>query len=147
MAKGLAVAITAFGGMLVALQAPMNSALGKKIGSLPAATFSFVTGTVVLIALAFVFGEGASRLGDIKHLQWYYLLGGVIGAFYVTVILITVRTLGAGGLTACVIAGQLTMSLIVDRFGLLGLDKQGLSGARLAGVALLAAGTFLVVRY
>ena len=147
MVKGFAVPLAAVAGALAALQAPINATLGKRIGSLPAAAFSFAVGTFILVVLAFVFGEGAGRLGRISGLQWYYLLGGALGAFYVTVLLITVRTLGAGALTACVIAGQLAMSVVVDRFGLLGLEKHALSVPRIGGLLLLAAGTFLVVRY
>ena len=46
-----------------------------------------------------------------------YLLGGVLGAVYVTTVLMTVRDLGAGGVTAATIAGQLTMSVLIDRAG------------------------------
>jgi transporter family-2 protein len=147
MAKSIAVVITALAATLVPLQAAMNSALGRRIGTLPSSAFSFVTGAVILIALAFMFGEGASRLGDVRGLPWYYLLGGALGAIYVTTILVTVRTLGAGALTACIVAGQLTMSVIVDRFGLLGIERHGLSALRMVGIALLAVGTFFVVRF
>ena len=60
--------------------------------------------------------------------------------------LITVRTLGAGGIVAASIAGQLTMSVIIDHFGLLGLDKDPIDAVKAIGVVLLAVGTFLVVR-
>ena len=146
MAKGLAVTVTALAATFVPLQAAMNSTLGKRIGTLPASAFSFITGAVILVVLALLFGEGFTKVGEMRHVEWYYLLGGLLGAAYVTVILVTVRTLGAGALTACIVAGQLTMSVIVDRFGLLGIEQQGLSVARLAGIALLAAGTFLVVK-
>ena len=63
-----------------------------------------------------------------------------------TTVLVSVRELGAGGVTAATIAGQLTASVIADRLGILGLDERPLSLQRLAGVALLALGTFLVVR-
>ena len=63
---------------------------------------------------------------------------------YVTCALIAVRTLGAGGVTAATIAGQLTMSVIIDRAGLLGLEQRGLDVGRVVGIALLAAGTYLV---
>ena len=56
------------------------------------------------------------------------------------------RTLGAGGVTAATIAGQLTLSVVVDQFGLLGVEKQSVTSRELAGIALLAAGVFLVVR-
>jgi transporter family-2 protein len=61
-------------------------------------------------------------------------------------VLISVRTLGAGGVTAATIAGQLTMSVVIDRAGLLGLDQRALTPGRVLGIALLAAGTFLIVR-
>jgi len=147
MDKGVAVGLTAFAGSLVALQAPINSGLGKRIGTLPAASVSFVVGTIVLIVLALVFGGGFGKIGEAKHLPWYYLMGGVIGALYVTSVLVTVRTLGAGGVTAATIAGQLTAAVIVDQLGILGIEKHAITAPRLAGVALLAAGTFMVVRY
>jgi transporter family-2 protein len=59
---------------------------------------------------------------------------------------VTVRSLGAGGVTAATIAGQLTMSLVVDQLGILGVDKQAVTWQRVLGVVLLAIGTFLVVR-
>jgi transporter family-2 protein len=145
--KGVAVGLTAFAGSLIALQAPINSGLGKRIGTLPAASVSFAIGTVVLVALALLFGGGFGKLGEARHLQWYYLMGGVLGAVYVTSVLVTVRTLGAAGVTAATIAGQLTAAVIVDELGIIGLAKHTVTAPRLAGVALLAAGTFLVVRY
>jgi uncharacterized membrane protein YdcZ (DUF606 family) len=38
------------------------------------------------------------------------------------------------------------MSVIIDQFGLLGLDKDPISPMKAVGVLLLAAGTLLVVR-
>jgi bacterial/archaeal transporter family-2 protein len=147
MDKGVAVALTAAVGGLIALQAPINSTLGKRIGTLPAASVSFAIGTVVLVLLALVFGGGFGKLGEAKNLSWVYLLGGILGAAYVTSVLVTVRTLGAGGVTAATIAGQLSASVVVDQLGILGLEKNAITAPRLAGIALLAAGTFLVVRY
>ena len=55
--------------------------------------------------------------------RWYYLLGGVLGAAYVFMALMTVGTIGAGGVAAATITGQLTMSVVIDRLGVLGLDR------------------------
>ena len=147
MDKGvLAVLATVFAGGLIAMQAPINSTLGRSVGSLPAASVSFAIGLAALVAITLIVGGGFGDLGEARHLSWYYLTGGVLGAVYVTTALIAVRELGAGGVTAATIAGQLTLSVVLDRLGVLGLDERGLSWERVLGVALLAAGTFLVVR-
>lgn len=143
--QGIAVAATVVAGGFIALQAPINAGLGKKVGSLPAATVSFTIGTLVLIAITLLFSGGFGQVGEARHLPWYFLLGGVLGAIYVTTALIAVRTLGAGGVTGATIAGQLGMSVALDRAGVLGLAERGLTPGRIAGLALLAAGTFLVV--
>ena len=146
MDKGVAVLATVFAGGLIALQAPINSMLGRSVGSLPAASVSFAIGLAALVVITLLVGGGFGDLGEAKGLSWYYLTGGVLGAVYVTTALIAVRTLGAGGVTAATIAGQLSLSILLDRAGVLGLDERALSWERILGVALLALGTFLVVR-
>ncbi len=145
MDRGLAVVITAAVGGLIALQAPINGGLGRGIGTFQAAFLSFAIGTVLLLAIALLSG-GLGSLADAGRPGVVYLLGGVLGAAYVTTVLVTVRTLGAGGVTAATIAGQLSLSLVIDRLGLLGVERQPLTAAKLLGVALLALGTWLVVR-
>jgi transporter family-2 protein len=145
-AKTGAVLATVFAGGLIALQAPINSMLGKSVGSLAAASVSFAIGLAALVAITVVFAGGFGDLGEAKGLSWYYLMGGILGAVYVTTALIAVRELGAGGVTAATIAGQLAMSVVIDRAGILGLDERPLDFGRILGIGLLAAGTFLVVR-
>jgi bacterial/archaeal transporter family-2 protein len=144
--QAVAALATVVAGGFIALQAPINSMLGRSIGSLPAASVSFAIGLAALVAITLLVGGGFGRLGEAGNLSWYYLTGGVLGAVYVTTALIAVRTLGAGGVTAATIAGQLTLSMVLDRMGVLGLDERELTPGRVAGVALLAVGTFLVVR-
>jgi transporter family-2 protein len=143
--QGVAVAATVVAGGFIALQAPINAGLGGKVGKLPAATVSFTIGTLVLIAITLLFAGGFGKVGEARHLQWYYLMGGVLGAIYVTTALIAVKTLGAGGVTGATIAGQLAMSVTLDRLGVLGLAEREITPTRMVGVVLLAAGTFLVV--
>jgi bacterial/archaeal transporter family-2 protein len=144
--RGLAVGLTALVGGLIALQAPINSMLGRVVGTWQAATVSFGIGTIVLAGIVLLGAGGFGDLGEVRHLSWYYLLGGVLGAAYVTTVLVTVRTLGAGGVTAATIAGQLTMAIVVDQLGILGVHRHPIDAARVVGVLLLAAGTYLVVR-
>jgi transporter family-2 protein len=71
--------------------------------------------------------------------------GGLAGALYVGSIVFTVRALGAGGLTALTIAGQLGVAMVIDHFGWLGVERSPITAAKIAGVALLALGTWLVI--
>src|SRR4029077_15931053 len=133
-------------GCLVGMQAPINSRLGKSIGSVQAASFSFLVGTVALVALAAVVRGGLGNYAHVDRAPWWALVGGLLGAIYVTVALLAVRTLGASGLTAVVIAGQLAISVAIDRFGLLGVARQNIAAHRVVGLVLLVAGVALVVR-
>ena len=45
----IAVLATVFAGGFIALQAPINAALGKAVGSFPAASISFAIGTAALV--------------------------------------------------------------------------------------------------
>ena len=145
MDRCVAVLLTAFAGGLVAIQAPINAGLGRETGSLPAALISFGVGTIALAAIVILSGR-AGGLGSTFDVSWIYLVGGLLGAVYVTTALIAVSAIGAGGVAAATITGQLTASVAIDRLGLFGLDEVALSPERLLGVALLLAGTFLIVR-
>jgi transporter family-2 protein len=144
--RGAAVVLTAFVGGLIALQAPINSMLGKATGSFQAAFISFAIGTVVLAIIAAFAKGGFGSMDEARTLSWYYLTGGVLGAAYVTTVLVTVRELGAGPVVAATIAGQLSASVVLDQFGLLGLPKDPITVGKVIGVLLLAAGVYLVVR-
>lgn len=144
MDKGLALTLTAICGGLVGAQAPINGRLGEAVGSFPAAAISFMTGGALLIAIALAFGGGFGGVTD-TGLPWYYFVGGLLGAAYVSTALVAVGSLGAGGVVAATVAGQLTASIAIDAIGAFGLDKQPITIARMAGVVLLAAGTYLIV--
>src|SRR4051795_8723835 len=143
--RGVAVLLTACAGGLVAVQAPINAGLGRSTGSLPAALVSFGIGTIALASIVILSGK-AGGLSSTFDVSWYYLLGGFLGAIYVTNALIAVSVVGAGGVAAATITGQLLASVAIDRLGLFGLDQVALTPERVAGVVLLLAGTVLIVR-
>jgi transporter family-2 protein len=145
MDRGLAVLLTACAGGLVALQAPINAGLGKATGGLPAALVSFSVGSLALAGIVILSGKAAG-LGSTFDVSWYYLVGGLLGAAYVTTALLAVSAIGAGGVAAATVTGQLTAAVVIDRLGLFGLDQVAITPARIAGVGLLLAGTFLILR-
>jgi transporter family-2 protein len=147
VSKEVAVIATALAGGLVGAQAPVNSLVSDKMGSLGAVAVNFVVGTALILVIAFVFAGGFDIDKGADSPAWYYwIFGGVAGVAIVLTSLVTVRHLGAGGVAAAVIAGQLTSSVVLDRLGLLGLDQRAVTWDKLLGIALLAAGTVLIVR-
>ena len=145
MDKGLAVLIMAAVGGFIALQAPINAGLGKATGSFAAALVSFAVGTLILAAIVVASGK-AGGVPEAANVQWYYLLGGILGAAYVFSALVLVDEIGAGGVAAATVTGQLVTSVVLDRLGVLGLEQVPLTATRVLGVGLLLAGTYLVVR-
>ena len=143
MERLAAVLATVAVGALIALQPPVNSQLAKYTGVLGAAFVSTVISAVVMGVIVVIAGE-FPRPGDVAGVPAGYLTGGLMGAILVGVSLVTVRTLGAGGVVAATVAGQLIVSALIDRAGVLGLERIGLTPLRLAGFALLALGTAFV---
>ena len=145
MDRTFAVLLTAGVGGLLAAQAPINGQLGLHVGKLQAALISFVVGTALLSVLVFVFAGGFPDGIGVGTVPWYYFIGGLLGAAYITTVIFTVGVLGAGGITAATVSAQLVTSMLLDQYGAFGLDKHPITWTRLLGVLLLAAGTYLVV--
>ena len=143
MTRFLAVLATLAVGGLIAMQPPVNSELGKRTSVLGAAFISTAVSALVLFVLALAAGE-LHQVRRVPHVSLVYLTGGLLGAALVSVSLVTVRTLGASGVVAATVTSQLVVSAVLDRLGVLGLDRVGLSATRLLGMALLLGGTALV---
>lgn len=145
MSRDVALAAALAIGAAVALQAPLNSQLGRTVGGLPATAIALGISFLALLVLTLIAGQAAgwSRAGDVPL---YVLIGGgLIGALYVGSIVWTVRALGVTGLSVATLAGQFAAALAIDHFGWLGIDRSPITLAKLAGVALVAAGTYLIV--
>lgn len=130
------------GGVAIAIQAPLNGALGRTLGAaLPAAAVSFAVGFVVLLGLSFVtVSNPFARLGAVPVWQW---VGGLLGAYYVWSVIWGVPTLGVVTAMAALILGQMTGALLLDAVGAFGVPVQPISLTRVLAVVLVAAGVVL----
>jgi bacterial/archaeal transporter family-2 protein len=146
MDRGVALAAAVMIGGVVAMQAPLNSQLGRTVGGAQASMVALGISFAALAALSAVVG-GFSGLARLEEAPMHVAVGGgLIGALYVGSIVFTVRELGAGGLTAATISGQLALAVVIDHFGWLGVARSPITASKLLGIALLGLGTWFVVR-
>ena len=111
-----------------------------------AASVSFLVGTTALLLVTSISSGGVGGIASATKAPWWALLGGLFGAFYIAIAVMTVKTLGVSGLTATVVTAQLSMAVVIDRFGLFGVARQQIAAPRIVGLVLLVIGAFLVVR-
>ena len=103
-----------------------------------------MVGTLGLFTLATILRIPWPPLTTLSHSPWWVWLGGLGGAFLVTVTIVAVPKLGATTMFAFFLAGQMLASLILDHFGLLGYPVHPVSLWRVVGVFLLCAGVLLI---
>ena len=70
-------------------------------------------------------------------------IGGLMGLTVVTAITFAQPRIGATATIGILIAGQILMGAVIDRFGLFGVDQISISPARALGIALLGIGAAL----
>ncbi len=133
-----------FGGLAVAVQSAINGNLGQKIGVFEGGFVSFLVGTVTLFLIMLFFGRG--NIVEVFQVPKWQLLGGVLGAFFVSSMVLAVPRLGVGAALFTVIVAQLTMSSLIDHFGWLGMKQIPLDWNRLAGLGLMIVAIILYTR-
>lgn len=135
---------------VIPFQAIINGRLGQMVAHpLLAALVSFGCGTIALTAIVLATTPGWPRLP--ADLNWsdippYLFTGGLLGAVFVTLVLVLVPRIGAANVLAAGIVGQLLMSVVIDHFQILGVPHSPISAAKLAGCGLLIAGMLLIQR-
>ncbi|MDZ5472102.1 DMT family transporter [Bacillus sp. 31A1R] len=122
------------GGLAVGIQAIINGGLGKKTGTIEASFLSFSIGTLALLFIVLFFGKG--NITAIASVPKWQLTGGLLGAFYVFIMVLVVPKLGVASSLMAVIVGQLLMGAIIDHFGLFGGKQIPFDGNKLFAVVI-----------
>ena len=139
--------VTLLGGIALAVQVGLNSVLRNAFGNATAAVLvNFLVGLLALLVVARVMRVPLAVRDAVTGAPWWAWLGGILGAFYVTVAVLMGPRIGITALLALTVAGQLLAALAMDHYGLLGMAQQSITVAKLAGSALLIAGVLLIVR-
>jgi bacterial/archaeal transporter family-2 protein len=134
-------------GAALAVQVGVNNGLKGRIGHpFSAATISFATGTIALLAFALAIRPGLPKASSLSGAPWWIWLGGVVGACYIVVTISFSNRLGAAGWLGVVVTGQILTSVVLDHYGLIGFEAHPVTPWRVVGVGLLLAGAALVLR-
>jgi transporter family-2 protein len=139
--------LAAFAGVCAALQAPINAALRAGLNSAVWANFgSFLIGLAAIVVSAAFLRAPLPSLAMVERAPWWAWAGGLLGAVYVALAILLVPRLGAAAFITLLVAGQMIASVLLDHFGLLGLEQRPIDLSRLLGVALVIGGVLLIRR-
>jgi transporter family-2 protein len=143
-------------GMILVIQAGLNVRLGKLLGhGLRSAFISFVQSSIVIFIAVipqlcsnlkkFIesFREAKAQQNSYLY-QWYNLLGGLVGATFISISIIIINLTGYSVYFVCSVCGQIISSVAFDQFGWLGYKKQPLNWIKLAGMVGTIAGALLL---
>ena len=130
---------------MLPFQAGVNARLAHFVESpIRASLVSFLVGTIVLLVLSIAIFKPLPSGSKLAGAPWWVWVGGVLGAFYVVVTVVSAPRVGAATLIAALIAGQMVASLVVDHFGWVGFPVHHVSAGRVVGLVFLFAGVLLV---
>lgn len=152
MPAPLAVSVALVGGIGLAAQGRINSELATRLDDgVGAALVSFVTGLIVMTVFTVVLPAGREGLRRIPRIRrerpypWWFLLTGVVGAYFVFTQAVTIGPIGIALFTISVVAGQMLSGLAVDRIGMGPAGRRALTPARITGSVLTLAAAAIAV--
>lgn len=142
LAGALAVAVLI--GAILPLQGLVNARLGAHVGGPVSAAFvSFLIGTVMLGLYLLATRTPVTWQGSLQLPAWIWA-GGVFGAIYVACLTLLIPRIGAAGMICLAVLGQVTASLLLDKYGVLQAPRP-VDALRIVGALLVLAGVVLVV--
>ena len=131
-------------GLGIAVETPTNALLMKATGSMLWASFiSFAVGTGVL-ALALLATRARLPAGWLGATPWYGFIGGLYGAVVVAASAWATPRLGAGTTLVVIVAAQVALGVMLDQWGVLGLNPHPLGWLRVGGVLVVTAGAVMI---
>jgi bacterial/archaeal transporter family-2 protein len=144
--NAVAVVLALSAGLAGSVQAAVMGKLGERVGIFEALGFSTVVSIVIGLTVLLVVRQSFGGLAAAARQPVWLWTGGALSAFIVLAITVGPPRIGVTATVGIVIAGNLLMSALIDRFGWLGNDQIALNWPRVLGIVLLAAGAALTLR-
>jgi transporter family-2 protein len=141
--SSVAVTLAVVAGLAGSVQVAVMGRFGDRVGTVEALVFSTAVQLALAAAILLVARGGSGALGSAVRQPAWMWLGGLMGLTVVFAITFAQPRIGATATIGILIAGQLVMGAVIDRFGLFGVTQIDISPARAVGIALLAVGAAL----
>ncbi|MFI8706827.1 DMT family transporter [Bacillus sp. NPDC077411] len=129
--------LSALIGALIALMIPLNGILAEVIGNYNASVLIHIVGLITVIIILIV---GKFKIKIHKGIPLYLYSAGAIGVFTVLFTNVSFSTLGVSLTIALGLLGQSITSIIIDHFGLLGMQVVKFEKKKMVGLLLIASG-------
>lgn len=139
-----ALVLAAIAGIAMAMQGSLNAVLGRHIGLLETTFIVHLLGTLTVLILIML-RLGSGDFSQWKGAPWYVYLGGALGVLIIFAVAFALPRTGVANATTAIIVGQVTMAMLVDHFGLFGLDKIPFSWWKGLGLVFLGAGGYFML--
>ncbi|HEY7583540.1 MAG TPA: DMT family transporter [Acidimicrobiia bacterium] len=131
-------------GIAVAIQAQFTGDMQRQVGTLESTFITYFSGGLI-IALVTLAARGGN-LAAARSLPWYVWSAGLLGLVIIFTLSLSVGQIGLVPALVIITVSQFVVGAIINHFGLLGAVVDPIDLSKLGGLALLGAGTFLVLR-
>ena len=131
--------IALISGALMSVQGVFNTQLTKTTGMW--VSNGWVQFTALLLCVIAWFFNGRDSISTIMKAEpKYVLLGGVIGAFITWTVIKSVEQLGPAKSALLIVVAQLTVSYLIELFGMFGMEKEPFEWRKLIGLGIALTG-------
>ncbi|MFT7119960.1 MAG: transporter family-2 protein [Neolewinella sp.] len=145
MQQALLFLLAVVAGVMLPIQAGLNSEIGRSIKNpIYGALVSFTVGSIGLILYLLFTQAKWTDLRNGFELPWYYWSGGLLGAVFVTSVIILTPKLGVALTFGLIVTAQMVFSVVMDHYGWLGVPQSPINWARVMGVTMVIGGVVLI---
>lgn len=138
----IGIFIALISGALMSLQGVFNTEVTKQSSVWVSASWVQFSALLTCLAIWAMFDRN-SLLTIGKVSPRYMLLGGIFGAFITYTVIQSMSALGPAKATMLIVIAQLTISWLVELFGMFGMEKGDFSWRKFVGLLVAVAGVVI----
>lgn len=144
--NAFATFLAVMAGLAGSVQVAIMARLGDRVGVFAALAWATILTALLAVGLLLLAKQSVVGIADAARQPVWLWTGALLSLLIVFTITYSGSRLGIVATVGILIAGQLAMGTLIDRFGLFGVERVALAWPRVLGLALLAAGAALILR-